>query len=123
MKMYTDNNDKFQKLIDNLNAGEFERIGKFHIFLKGNGRIEVRDFLPPRYNVISDIPVDRLEIGLKQLKNDFNKMTNQSKLFSDFSLEKGVDFSLNFDYGGGSVTVCSEVDGVIIIDLKNLLQT
>jgi RIO-like serine/threonine protein kinase len=101
------------KFIENLNAGKFERLGKFQIFIKGNGRIEVIDFLPQKYRLISEIPKERLEIDLEKSKTDFYRKIKQSKVFNDYIFEKGVDFSLNFDYGGGSVTVCSEIEGIV----------
>ena len=50
---------------------------------------------------------------LDEIKKLFDKMTISSKALSDFIENRNIEYRLDFDYGMGALTICSENDGVI----------
>ena len=46
---------------------------------------------------------------LKEIKSLFERMTNVSSELFDFVKQRQIEFNLGFDYGMGSVGICSEI--------------
>ena len=117
MRNQYENDEDILQLIQEIEAGIFQRFGEFHICPKGDGRIEITAFLPDNIKLISDIQIENLETDLEKAKINFHEMVNKSRLFEEYISRKNLDYTLNYDYGGGSITVCSEIEGVFKIDL------
>ncbi|MGF7232519.1 hypothetical protein [Arachidicoccus sp.] len=52
-------------------------------------------------------------LELEHIKELFQEIVDSSKELKDFIKEKNIKFNLAFNYGMGSIGVCSEKNGVI----------
>ena len=55
----------------------------------------------------------RALIELEEIKSLFIKMVSASPELKDFLQNKQLEFSLDFNYGMGTIRICSEIDGVV----------
>lgn len=100
----------FEELLKTLKNGSSQKFEEFVVLRLKNGRIEVRGYIP--YKTISEIPKETIRNELQKEKVNFIELINNSQLFKDFALEVGINYSLDLDYGGGSVLICTEIEGV-----------
>jgi hypothetical protein len=97
-------------LLDTLKNGSSQKIDIFVVLRLNNGRIEVRGYIS--YDTISEIPKETIKDELQKVKCNFDELISKSQSFKNFALEVGIDFSLDLDYGGGSILICNEKEGV-----------
>lgn len=116
MRNQYQSNDYIHHLIYELAAGRFQQFEEFFICPKENGRIEIIAYFPDNIKLISEIQVDSLYSYLEKVKLLFYSKIKKAKLLKKYIAEKGLDFSLNYDYGGGSVVVCRQINGVFEIN-------
>ena len=100
----------FEELLETLKNGSSQKFEEFVVLRLKNGRIEVSGYIP--YNTISEIPKETIRNELQKVKDNFNELINSSQSFKDFALENGINYSLDLDYGGGSIIICAEIEGV-----------
>ena len=100
----------FEELLETLKNGSSQKFEEFVIVRKKNGRVEVRGYLP--YNTKDEIPKEEIRNDLQKVKDSFIELMNKSHLFKEFVLKYGLDYTLDLDYGGGSVLICEEKEGV-----------
>jgi len=110
MKSKFEWNWDLEELLETLNNGKSQKFEEFVIERLKNGRVEVTGYLP--YHTISEIPKDSIKRELQKVKKALYKLMNKSQLMKDYMLGVGIDYSLNLDYGGGSIIICAEIEGV-----------
>jgi hypothetical protein len=110
MKSKFEWNWEFEELLETLENGRSQKFEEFIIARLKNGRVEVRGYLP--YHTIDEIPIDSIKNELQKVKENFIQLMNKSQLLKDFVLKVGIDYSLDLDYGGGSILICAEKEEV-----------
>jgi hypothetical protein len=110
MKTQFESDWNFEELLQTLKKGSSQKFEDFVIVRKKNGRIEVRGYLT--YNSKDEIPKDEIKNDLQKVKDRIIELLNKSHIFKEFVLEYGLDYTLDLDYGGGSILICEEKEGI-----------
>ena len=62
-------------------------------------------------NLLKNVTRQSALAELKDIKSLFSKMVNASKELSDFIKSRQIEYYLGYDYGMGSIGICSEKNG------------
>jgi len=110
MKTEFEDNWNYEELLNTLKNGSSQKFKEFVIGRLNNERVEVIGYL--HYNTITEVQKEKIRDELGKVKENFIQLMNKSQTFKDFVIGAGIDYSLNMDYGGGSILICAEIEGV-----------
>ena len=62
-------------------------------------------------NLLENVTRQSALTELKDIKSLFSKMVDASKELADFVKDRQIEYYLGYDYGMGSIGICSEMGG------------
>jgi len=104
-------NNTYKEFLQALRNGYSQKIDVYVVIPRETDkRIEVVGYL--NFKTISEIQIDELEEMINLVKSNFQKFISYTEVLEDYFFDKQLDYSLDYDYGGGSILLCGIRDGL-----------
>ena len=92
--------------------GHAFRVGELFFSCKDNLHFSVSG--ETHNNLLENVTQQSALVELNDIKTLFTSMVNSSKELSEFIKDRHIEYLLGYDYGMGSILICSEINGQVI---------
>ncbi len=103
--------DRIKQAVQFLKDGQSFTVNEIRLGIKDN-YVYVTGWTS--FKQLSDLNKSSAAMELNKIKAEFDFFLNECKELKDFVKGKIMKFNLAFDYGMGSIGICSEVNNIII---------
>lgn len=103
--------NRLNAAVEFLKDGMTFKVGEYVLGVVNPNTIFVNGY--SEYNNVQNLSKERATEELFQIKNDFNTIMNEAKVFLSFMKNKSIDYILVVDTGNAGLNVCKEKNGVL----------